>query len=117
MSAKIEVMKQSELNGIKARCEAATPGPWRYYANTIPIGYAKGEDVRADCEPDDRICLDSRPVNAEFIAHAREDIPRLVAEVEKLRAALQKSVDAWSASPGRLIAAMDEAGALLEELK
>lgn len=55
-------MTPERLAEIKARAEAATSGPW------------------------DDGC--SHAVNGEFIAHARQDIPDLVAEVERLRAAL-----------------------------
>jgi len=53
------------LETIKARCEAATPGPWKVQGNKVFT-------TRSD--PD-----------AELAAHAREDIPRLIAEIEQLR--------------------------------
>jgi len=83
-------MKQVELDIIKARCEAATPGPWTWHIGgghdwlgpeggpaVLDDGSAAGEyqQVIAGDSPD-----------GEFIAHAREDIPMLVAEVERLRA-------------------------------
>jgi hypothetical protein len=73
---------------ILARAEAATPGPWipgldegvvfkrisdRHYATIISPGDA----------PDDH---QPRSSDVEFIAHAREDVPALVAEVERLQA-------------------------------
>ena len=67
----------SRLDEIRARCEAATKGPWRCEIEThgchwlfdglgTVLCYLKWEDA------DD----------AEFIAHAREDLPALLAVVE-----------------------------------
>jgi len=73
---------------IKAREQAATPGPWEYFdcANEIwsiahktvtnddtVIGGTEGEGISIN-KPD-----------AAFIAHARTDIPALIAEVERLQ--------------------------------
>lgn len=63
-----EPMTQQRLAEIEARCEAATPGPWK----------PKRDFLSWDC-------------NAAFIAHARQDIPALLAEVERLGA----DRDAW----------------------
>jgi hypothetical protein len=90
-------MKKEEIEVIKRRCEAATPGKWeiddhRYDAKTggkweragcfieaIALeGYASGEWYLSEAD-------------AEFIAAARQDVPALVAEVEKLRGALIQS--------------------------
>ncbi len=79
-----------ELAAMKARVEATTPGPWTSFfegrdhwggASFIQTGtqdiYIHAEDYagggghfRAD---------------QDFIAHARQDIPRLIAEIERLR--------------------------------
>ena len=77
-------MTPEAIAEIRVRAEAATPGAWR-------------DDRRADGVPavhngKVRICdtyrADGQSVlNAEFIAHAREDIPALLAEVERLRTA------------------------------
>lgn len=87
------------LSEIRARCEAATPGPWDYKTNRhpnsngTPWGWLDG--------PAGNMCwsgCQSR-VDAAFIAHAREDIPFLLAEVEKLN----KFADAYAPS-SRIIA-------------
>ena len=70
-----------DLEPIKARCEQATKGPW-----------FQGPHYRADVDSPFgciRACCWSGPqaiADAEFIAHAREDVPALIAEVERLRA-------------------------------
>ena len=78
------------LDEIRARAEAATPGPWAAEREDdyewIVVGGTYEPDCRyviADCG------FDSPQSNATFIAHAREDIPYLLAEVERLRAALE----------------------------
>lgn len=64
-----------ELTQIKERAEKATPGPWKSHADgTVFLEHTQDiADVWTNNE------------DAEFIAHAREDVPRLVAEVERLQ--------------------------------
>lgn len=54
------------MDKIEQRCNAATPGPWKYTPRGTIIGHSKTE-----------VCSNAR-VDAEFITHAREDIPRLI---------------------------------------
>lgn len=67
----------TDLQPIKDRYEAATEGPWDY--DGAMIWAPSGVIFKVDYEDP----------NADFIAHARTDIPILVAEVERLRAALE----------------------------
>ena len=73
----------NRIEEIKARAEAATPGPWLVH----PHESAEGQLV-VD-EHYDNVAECYVPEDATFIAHAREDIPYLLAEVERLRAALE----------------------------
>lgn len=88
-------MNTEQLAEIKARCDAATPGTWDYEAFT-DSDYGEGYEVAS---PEDHHwiaqCLVER--NADFIAHARADIPALLSEVERLRTALLEIVedDPW----------------------
>ena len=78
-------MAQEQLDAIRGREAKATAGPW-------------GVDGPAQCGPGDTLTVypveDGGTVayvqpswdDAEFIAHARTDIPALLAEVERLRA-------------------------------
>ncbi|EMN5132508.1 hypothetical protein RVV79_005679 [Burkholderia contaminans] len=79
-------MNEEMLNEIEARCKAATPGPWVSYVEgrdhesgsnfimTGPEG-ARGEDIE----------LSGATVeDQDFIAHARQDIPALLAEIRRL---------------------------------
>lgn len=65
-----------DLAAIRARTEAATAGPWE----------ADGVEGNLNA-PGIRVAefLSWPEADAQFIAHAREDVPALLAEVERLR--------------------------------
>ena len=80
-------LTDAELAAIKARCEAATPGPWKPYIEgrnhwsgssfiMTGEGATRGEDIEL---------TGATEADYDFIAHARQDIPRLLEEVEGLR--------------------------------
>lgn len=98
-----------DLEAIKARAAAATEGPWEAVTCHESEQKTRSEYVRgALLEPDapaSGLWMTWKPdsltvgnltamtgdgphgeADAEFIAHAREDIPALVAEIERLRA-------------------------------
>jgi hypothetical protein len=90
-----------DLEAIKRRYGAATPGPWKYkWCIDKPKGqfhlYAElgGAPAKTNL---DVIKFTGKSIpslgNAEFIAAAREDVPALVAEVERLRAFLDVAFD------------------------
>ncbi|MDF1510703.1 hypothetical protein PZE06_21440 [Robertmurraya sp. DFI.2.37] len=83
-------MTNEDLQAIKERAEKATAGP-RVLAPELC-----GPEGQGVYEPDSFGCIcevgdpyprgNNRPQeNMEFIANAREDVPKLVAEVERLR--------------------------------
>ena len=82
-----------DLDVIEARAEAATPGPWRNEPDTgagrvwVQRGYFRDE---ADCEPlfslRGKEAYEQRSADADFIAHARTDIPNLLAALDELEA-------------------------------
>ena len=74
----------SRLDEIRAREAAATPGPWFDTGDVESVGVSIAMDPYADINPDRAVWK----VNADFIAHAREDIPFLLAEIERLELAL-----------------------------
>jgi hypothetical protein len=92
----------SRLDEIKARAEAATPGPWHAWDRGIGWEVHKGEE-RAPCGRScDELNGEFRGTftreDAAFIAAAREDVPWLVSEVERLTA----ERDALAAQVARL---------------
>ena len=84
-------MSDDELDEIARRVADASKGPWESFIegrdqlggdSFIRIG---GLD---DAEPDMYVTRDLTPAvttDLDFIAHARQDIPRLLAEVHRLR--------------------------------
>lgn len=68
-------MNEQRLQEIKERAEKAIPGPW--YTNNKYIRLGKSISG----------------YDAEFIAHAREDVSALIVEVERLRKALEFYAD------------------------
>ena len=87
-------MTDEELREIEARADAASVGPWRtnYELGGQPPDW-NGWVWRDDGTWNgygtelELICGSQTDANATFIAHAREDVPALVAEVRRLRAA------------------------------
>ncbi len=73
-----------DLDAIRARAEAATPGPWYVplYGYSIDTDKKKLLCMMGECV-DEQVDADMR-----FIAAAREDIPALLDEVERLQGML-----------------------------
>ena len=79
----------TRLAEIRARAEAATEGPWTALGSGVASGdhwhvIASGEAV-AHISSRDGVNEDQREPDAEFIAHARTDLPALLAAVEAVR--------------------------------
>ena len=121
-ATKVAANRLAVLDTIRERAEAATPGPWF----TIGLPWTNSDDadtwVKAgspdphistfvcDCqglitEPDDEPRPDDyRPrENANFIAHARTDIPALLAYIDALHTLLGNLADGideyWASLP------------------
>lgn len=80
-----------DLGPIRERVAAATDGPWEEWTARDPNGvFRNGISPASDLEVD--ICITPRtPQGVEdsiFITAARDDVPALLSEVERLRAAL-----------------------------
>lgn len=91
-------MTDDELNAIEDRANAATDGPWEH--KQVPWDVSQTINVWAVVKTLDyanvNILVSSRQAipeqetiaNSLFAAHARTDVPALVAEVRRLRAQL-----------------------------
>ena len=91
------VIPDAELDDIEGRAEAATPGPWTAFVEGRD--HSGGDDfIRTggddDSSPDLYVSLafaprpgvtPARANDLDFIASARQDVPRLVAEIRRLR--------------------------------
>ena len=86
-------MKREDIEAIKARCEAATEGPWILWD-----GWERGSGISCvaslgrEGDWQDRLTptYDGKEIQGptadfEFIAHARQDIPSLIKRVEELQ--------------------------------
>lgn len=98
-------MSDHELAAIKVRAEAATPGPWDVepddggadwhgFATKASIRTAGWSDGAGWC----KYGFDA--ADATFIAHARTDVPALLAEVERLRGAANWLLEQVEATDG-----------------
>lgn len=80
-----------DLEAIKARAEAATPGPWEC------VGMGDVVTPTFVIQTTDR-----NPADGRFIANARTDVPALVAEVERLQAEVDELRHYTAVSPFRV---------------
>lgn len=88
------MLTPTEMAAIEQRAEAATPGPWQVERNHngLLIGISSPSQMKHDLDFlftfYARISrrLSQEELNAEFIVHAREDIPKLIAEIKRMQA-------------------------------
>jgi hypothetical protein len=86
-------MTDQELKEIEDRCNAATGGPWTSFIegrthesgdSFIMTGIAAGEDIFSKNRGADFYLTGTTNADNDFIAHARQDIPRLLDAVRQL---------------------------------
>lgn len=87
-----EPMTPERIEQIKARVEKATKGPWAVHGVDGTCVTSAEYDICSTCseaeaEREDgyNVQYERMEADAGFIAHARRDVPDLVAEVERLR--------------------------------
>lgn len=80
--------ERPDIDAIEARANAATAAPWEY-ATGSETGYAEMLNIPSW----DAISIDIREQDAAFIAHARTDIPALIAYVRELEAEIAASTE------------------------
>ncbi len=80
----MERLTNDQLEAIRKRAEKATEGPWKVYDE-----YCDTVEREEDGECIARIASrDKRNDDMEFITHARTDIPKLLAEIDRLHGIL-----------------------------
>jgi hypothetical protein len=84
----IQPLTEEELATIRRRSIGATPGPWTRFGRSSSNPDGDDEFLGHEIEgpPEASRGQFARVADAEFIAHARSDVPRLLAEVDRLRA-------------------------------
>ena len=73
----------NHLNIIEQRANAATEGPWEMYRPHHASGF---HSITGGTGGTDNLADDVSEANAEFIAHARDDVPKLVAALKAVLA-------------------------------
>jgi hypothetical protein len=79
-------MTDDDLREIAARCDQATPGPWRSWIEGRD--HTSGSSMISTAG-DDIEMVGATPADQDFMASARQDVPRLLAEVARLRTLLR----------------------------
>lgn len=75
-----QTLSSQRIDEIETRANAATPGPWTVSEDYSDVLGPDGEQLASYWNPT------SATRNGEFIAHARTDVPVLLAEIRRLRA-------------------------------
>ena len=76
-------MSTDRIAEIRARADAATPGPWEAKRN------ARRGNTTVILDPDGQFVAHYvNPTDAEFLAAARQDIPHLLDLIDRVRAAV-----------------------------
>jgi hypothetical protein len=105
-------LNAEELEAIRKRAEAATPGPWlntRWHVATEPDttgGYPPSQESICETFDGEYIENPNGLKDAEFIAHDRQDVPNLLAEIERL----SKTLDYINDLAGEFFTVEDEEG-------
>ena len=83
-------LSAAELEAMRARCEAASDGPWTGRTRFVGHGYVARYRIGAG-DGHIRVGAIDRALSAdtEFIVHARTDLPRLLDELERCRKLLR----------------------------
>lgn len=90
----------NRLDGIEARANAATEGPWEWEGEAKAEWEIGANSLVPSRRPDDPVLYGygydasgievKTPADAEFIAHARTDVPWLLEQVDRRDKALEK---------------------------
>jgi hypothetical protein len=92
-------MTAEELQIIKSRCNTTSIAPWvasiegrdhESGSSFIMTGIPAGEDIWQTKRGVDLEIIGATNADLDFIANARQDIPALIAEIEKLRNIINK---------------------------
>jgi len=92
MSKESTGMTDLELKEIQLRCDAATRAPWVSYVEGRD--HTSGSDFimtgQGEHRGEDIELAGATTADQDFIAHARQDVPRLLAEIQRLKEKLSE---------------------------
>ncbi len=77
-----EPLSLDSLIEIESRCARATPGPWKSYVEGRD--HSSGDSFIMTAS-DDIYLTGASTDDQDFIAHARQDLPALIAEIRRLQ--------------------------------
>lgn len=92
-------MTDKELSEIKARLDLAAKGEWKSYiegrdhtsgSSFIMTGVKEGEDIWSKNRGEDIELTGATNADQDFIAHAKQDIPKLLLEIDNLKKEIEK---------------------------
>ncbi|CAM3631224.1 hypothetical protein [Mesobacillus zeae] len=89
-------MTEEELQAIRERAERATVGDWDYDVEDGGISNGNFMVAMADSNAEGYPYIRAKECDLEFIAASREDIPKLLAEVEWLTNRLNEAENLMS---------------------
>lgn len=89
-------MTTDQLKAMKARCKAATEGPWKIGHHLYDDGAVMCRCAAGPCTPDAdgkikgnlfnaNFAIGNRENDNSFVAHARTDLPACIKEIERLK--------------------------------
>jgi hypothetical protein len=100
LDKKRDMLTDQYLQQIKDRYIATTIAPWvpniegrdcESGSSFIMTGIAKGENIWQTQRGEDIYITGGTNADIDFIAHARQDVPTLVAEIERLKKLLAQN--------------------------
>ena len=105
-SKELKLLSEEELAAIQARADAATKGPWTAYHRCSGCTGEDDECCGIGPEitgPPNRVNKGQfeRGADASFIAHAREDVPALLAQLRYERRRREAAEKVIGAVPGK----------------
>lgn len=83
-------MIDEELKEIRRRCEKASTGPWKSYVEGRDHWGGDSFILTGDVDGDGIYLTGATNDDQDFIAHARQDIPRLLDEIARLKMLLKE---------------------------
>lgn len=100
------MMTREKLAAIRARCTAATPGDT--WLGNHPGEWYVGQENKCEIWADQGnsailLATAASTADAEFIAHAREDVPRLLDELEAARINIRAIMELYKVAEEREI--------------
>jgi hypothetical protein len=103
-------LTDEELNEIEERCTNATKGPWTSFIegrdhesgdSFIMTGVDLNLNIWEDSRGEDLYISPFKYADQDFIAHAKQDIPKLLKELRQLRLEMKKRLPTPTIKIGR----------------